>query len=216
MLGTRNMWPRRLGGALVVLGCLLLSVYLVPTVYGAAMSRLAVAQFRAQNPANREWNSARIRAYQRSLALTFPPPEAILRVPRVGLEVPVLEGADDLTLNRGVGHVPGTSLPGEAGNLAIAGHRDGFFRVLKDVVAGDVIEVQRPTLAAETFHTDRYVVRGFKIVSASDTSVLGNTTGNTLTLVTCYPFHFVGSAPQRYIVQAALIPNSSVQTPSGD
>jgi sortase A len=205
-------WQRKLGGTLVFTGAVLCSVYLVPTVYGAAMSRLAIAQFRAQSPANREWDSSRILAYQRSLSIKFAPPEAILRVPRVGLEVPVLEGTDDLTLNRGVGHIPGTSLPGEQGNVAIAGHRDGFFRVLKDVVPGDIIEIQRPTLNAP--QTDRYVVRGFKIVSPSDTSALARTTANELTLVTCYPFHFVGAAPQRYIVEAVLIP--SVQTPSGD
>jgi sortase A len=204
-------WPRKLGGLLVAAGTALLAVYAVPTVYGAAMSHLAVARFRAAGPANREWDSARIRAYERSLAVKFPPPEAILRISRVGLEVPVLEGVDDLTLNRGAGHVPGTSMPGQPGNVAVAGHRDGFFRVLKDVVPGDTIEIERPG-----GHTDRYVVSGTKIVQPSDTSVLAETADSELTLVTCYPFRFVGSAPQRYIVQAALIPSTSAQNPSGD
>ncbi len=200
-------WPRKLGVALILMGSLLLGVWAVPTVYGAAMSHLAIAQFRAQSPANREWDSARIRAFQHSLAVKFPPPEAVLRVQRVGLEVPVLEGVDDLTLNRGAGHIPGTAQPGQPGNVAIAGHRDGFFRVLKDVVPGDIIEVQRASAV------DRYTVRSIKLVLPSDTSVLKSTADNTLTLVTCYPFHYVGAAPQRYIVQATLIP--SIQSTPG-
>ena len=196
-------WPRKLGVSLVAIGAVLLAVYLVPTLYGAAMSHLAIAQFRAQSSANSLWDSARIRAYQRTLALSFAPPEAILRVPRLGIEVPVLEGTSDATLNRGVGHIPGTALPGQPGNLAITGHRDGFFRPLKDLVPGDIVDIERGQTAPQT---DRYVVRNTKIVFPSDTSVLHRTAGSTLTLVTCYPFYFVGAAPQRYIVQADLLP----------
>jgi len=200
-------WPRKLGVSLVAIGALLLAVDLVPTLYGAAMSHLAIAQFRAQSSANSLWDSARIRAYQRTLALSFAPPEAILRVPRLGIEVPILEGTSDATLNRGVGHIPGTALPGQPGNLAITGHRDGFFRPLKDLVPGDAIDVER---GQSVHQTDRYVVRQIRIVFPSDTSVLHRTAGSTLTLVTCYPFYFVGAAPQRYIVQADLLPASPV------
>jgi sortase A len=189
---------RTLGTLSLLIGSLLLAIYLVPNVYGSAMAHLAVARFRAQSSSNRLWDSARIRAYRSSLAVKFPPPEAILRVPKVNIEVPVLEGTDDLTLNRGAGHLPGTPLPGQPGNIAITGHRDGFFRGLKDLVPGDAIEVDRPG------HTDRYLVRSIRIVSPSDTSVLAPTTDATLTLITCYPFYFVGAAPQRYIVQASL------------
>jgi sortase A len=199
-------WPRKLGVLLVCVGAALCAVYLVPTVYGAAMSHLAVAQFRAQGGTNRLWDSARIRAYQKTLGVSFAPPEAILRIPKIGLEVPVLEGTSDLILNRGVGHVAGTALPGEQGNVAITGHRDGFFRPLKDVALGDTIEVQRGAGG----QVDRYVVRNIKIVYPNDTSVLSKTTDSTLTLITCYPFYFVGSAPQRYIVQASLLPGSSM------
>jgi sortase A len=201
-------WQRKLGAVLVAAGALLLAAYLVPTVYGAAMAHLAVAQFRAQGSSNSLWDSARIRAYQRTLGVAFAPPEAILRVPRVGIEVPVLEGTSDLVLNRGVGHIPGTALPGEPGNIAITGHRDGFFRALKDVVPGDRIDIQRPGSA----QADHYIVRGTKIVLPSDTSVLNPATGPTLTLVTCYPFYFVGAAPERYIVQAALL-SATAETP---
>ena len=219
-------WPRKLGVSLVALGALLLAVYLVPTLYGTAMSHLAIAQFRAQSSTNSLWDSARIRAYKRTLYLSFAPPEALLRIPKVGIEVPVLEGTSDATLNRGVGHIPGTALPGQTGNLAITGHRDGFFRPLKDVVPGDIIEVQRPGQPGQTSNpaaqqTDRYVVRNTKIVSPADTSVLNNTADSTLTLVTCYPFYFVGAAPQRFIVQAVLLPTapataSFVQPISGE
>src|ERR1700678_3991978 len=95
---------RKLGVSFVLMGALLLAVYLVPTLYGSAMAHLAIAQFRAQSSTNSLWDSARIRAYQRTLAISFPPPEAVLRIPKVGIEVPVLEGVSDATLNRGAGH----------------------------------------------------------------------------------------------------------------
>jgi len=180
---------------MILAGTLLVGAYAVPTVYGAAMSRLAVAQFRAQSASHRDWDSARIRAYQQSLLVKFPPPEAVLRIPRIGLEVPVLEGDDALTMNRGAG---------QSGNIGVTGHRDGFFRGLKDLAPGDVIEMQRGTGLDDK--TDRYVVRNISIVMPSDTRLLQNTSESTLTLVTCFPFRYVGSAPQRYIVQAALIP----------
>ena len=199
----RNL-RRSLSSLSIGAGLLLIAIYLVPTVYGTAMAHLALAQFRASGHANRLWDSARIRAYQRSLAVSFPAPEAILRVPKAAIEVPILEGTDDLTLNRGVGHIPGTALTGNSGNIAITGHRDGFFRGLKDITAGDTIEVVRHN------QTDKYLVRKIKIVLPSDTSVLNQTDDSTLTLITCYPFYYVGSAPQRYIVQASLItPNSN-------
>jgi sortase A len=204
----RNL-RRSLGSLSIGAGLLLIAIYLVPTVYGTVMSHLALAQFRASGHANRLWDSARILAYQRSLAISFPAPEAILRVPKAAIEVPILEGTDDLTLNRGVGHIPGTSLPGHSGNIAITGHRDGFFRGLKDITAGDTIEVVRRTKEGQA-QTDKYLVRNIKIVLPSDTSVLNQTDDSTLTLITCYPFYYVGSAPQRYIVQASLItPNSN-------
>jgi len=199
-------WPRKIGVSLIVTGAVLCGVYLVPTVYGSAMSHLAVARFRSQSTTNSLWDSARIRAYERTLNLSFPAPEAILRVPRLGIEVPVLEGTSDITLNRGVGHIAGTALPGQPGNIAITGHRDGFFRPLKDAREGDIIEVQRKS------QTDRYIVSEIKIVFPSDTSVLNNTTDPTLTLVTCYPFYFVGAAPQRYIIQASLLPPTPTST----
>ena len=202
---------RKVAVSLIATGAVLCGVYLVPTVYGSAMSHIAVARFRSQSTTNSLWDSARIRAYKRTLNLNFPAPEAVLRVPRLGIEVPVLEGTSDIILNRGVGHIAGTALPGQPGNIAITGHRDGFFRPLKDAREGDIIEVQRKS------QTDRYVVSKIKIVFPSDTSVLNNTADSTLTLITCYPFYFVGAAPQRYIIQASLLPHaptSSTATPA--
>ena len=190
---------RTLGTVSLLAGFLLLGIYLVPTLYGAAMSHLAVAQFRAASSSNRLWDSARIRAYRASLNVAFPAPEAILRVPKAHIEVPILEGTSDLTLNRGVGHIAGTALPGQPGNIAVTGHRDGFFRGLKDIVPGDIIEVVQHN------HTDTYIIRTTRIVAPSDTSVLKQTPDATLTLITCYPFYYVGSAPQRFIVQATLL-----------
>jgi sortase A len=200
-------WQRKTGVALMVAGGLLLSGYLVPTVYGKAMAHIAVAQFRAQNHTNSLWDSARIRAYQQTLGVAMAPPEAVLRVPRVGIEVPVFEGTTDLILNRGVGHIGGTALPGQSGNLAITGHRDGFFRGLKDITVGDRIEVQHESAASRPgSQTDIYLVQKISVVFPTDTSVLNSTNSSTLTLITCYPFYYVGAAPQRYVVQATLLP----------
>lgn len=144
------------------------------------------------------WSKKRIDAYEKSLVEHFDPPLAILRIAKVNLEAPVLEGTDDLTLNRGVGHILGTGRPGQEGNIGIAGHRDGFFRVLKDIAPGDRIELV-------TLHgTDVYTVDQIVLVRPSDVSVLQPRSGRSLTLVTCYPFYFIGSAPQRYIVQASV------------
>lgn len=142
------------------------------------------------------WSPQRIRGYQESLRRDLGAPLAVLSIPKIGLEVPVLEGTDDLTLNRAVGLIAGTPRPGERGNVAIAGHRDGFFRGLKDVELGD--EVEMKTLTS----THSYVIDSIRIVSPGDVSVLDPTPDPSLTLVTCYPFYFVGDAPQRYIVRA--------------
>ena len=112
--------------------------------------------------------------------------------------MPVYDGTDDLTLNRGVGRIIGTARLGEAGNTGIAGHRDGFFRGLKDIAPGDRIDL---VLTSQTSH---YVVENIQITSPDDVSVLQPTPKASLTLVTCYPFYFVGSAPQRYIVSASF------------
>jgi sortase A len=196
-------WRHRTGAVLAAAGVVLLAAAAVPTVYGRVMAHVAVAEFRAQSPAHSLWDGARIRAYERALGQTMPAPEAVLRVPRLGVEAPVFEGTSDLAMNRGLGHIAGTALPGQAGNVAVAGHRDGFFRPLKDVRVGDVIEVERPGQATDEKLIDRYIVHSTAIISPDENSVLRSQAGVAeLTLVTCYPFYFVGAAPQRFVVQA--------------
>ena len=121
---------------------------------------------------------------------------ARLEIPRLGISVMVLEGVDAATLQRGVGHIPGTSLPGPAGNVGLAGHRDTFFRPLKDIRTGDEIRLTTPESTYE------YRVRASEVVEPRDTWVLANTEDPTLTLVTCYPFSYIGPAPKRFVVQA--------------
>jgi sortase A len=145
------------------------------------------------------WAEGRIEEYEASLDVSVDAPLAILRIPDLGLEVAVLEGTSDLALNRGLGHITGTPLPGADGNIGIAGHRDGYFRGLKDIDIGDVIELE--TLDGRS----RYAITETMIVDPSDVWVLAPTEQPTLTLVTCYPFYFVGSAPQRFIVRAERI-----------
>lgn len=123
-------------------------------------------------------------------------PVAVLRIPRLSLEVPVGTGTDESVLLHGAGWIAGTASPGSAGNVGIAAHRDSFFRSLKDVAIGDLIELE--TLNG----MDSYRVAELSIVEPSDVGVLDDTGAAALTLVTCYPFYFVGHAPQRFIVRA--------------
>jgi len=163
----------------------------------------AAGELPAGEPDQTLWSPERIAAWRAALAEPAPPPPAVLRIPSLHLEVPVLEGTDRVTLDRGVGHIEHTAAPGADGNSGIAGHRDGFFRGLKDVVPGDSIEL-------ETLHErEQYRVDRLWIVDPTDVSVLDPTPTRSLTLVTCYPFYFVGSAPQRYIVRAVRVESDS-------
>lgn len=142
------------------------------------------------------WSPGRITAWRASLTQPAPPPIAILRIPKIQLEVAVLPGTGDFVLNRGVGHIEGTPLPGANGNSGIAGHRDGFFRGLKDIAVGDAIEMETAD------GRQMYRVERTWIVKPEDVSVLDPTSTTALTFVTCYPFYFIGEAPQRFIVRA--------------
>jgi sortase A len=144
------------------------------------------------------WSPARVKAYKESLARKTDPPIGVLSIPRLKLTVAVFDGSDDETLDRGAGRVVGSVMPGEKGNLSIAGHRDGFFRVLKNIAAGDRIQVE----SREGTYT--YVVAATRIVDRKDVRVLAGRQTATLTLITCYPFYFVGHAPRRFVVTATL------------
>jgi sortase A len=170
------------------------------TGHREAMRRFAVLRAAESDqsgpPDQALWSPERIRAWQQARDTPGPTPLAVLRIPRMHVEAPVLDGTDDVTLNRGVGHIADTAMPGSDGNSGIAGHRDGFFRGLKDIAPGDVIELQTPA------RTETYRVEKTWIVNPDEVSVRGPTPTRSITLVTCYPFYFVGSAPQRFIVRA--------------
>lgn len=192
-----------------VLGLVLLAGYLFARIDSRVAQASDIESFRtartefgletANLPVDFElWDQARIAAYQESLTRELDLPMALLRIPDISLEVPVHDGTDELVLNRGVGRIVGTSRPGQGGNLGIAGHRDGFFRGLKDLEEGARIEIELLD------RVESYVVNQISIVDPSDVQVLEPSDEPALTLVTCYPFYYVGKAPKRYIVKAEL------------
>lgn len=122
-----------------------------------------------------------------------------LEMPRIGLSAIVVEGDDGRSLRLGVGHIPGTAWPGEAGNTGLAGHRDTFFRALQDVVLHDKLTLTTP---GGIYH---YEVESIRIVGPADVAVLDRTEQPALTLVTCYPFHYIGAAPRRFVIRARQI-----------
>jgi sortase A len=122
-----------------------------------------------------------------------------IEIPRLGVSAVVAQGTEKATLSRAVGHIPGTSLPSEGGNVGLAAHRDTFFRALQDVKASDSIRLVMP------HSTYLYRVEGTSIVRPEQVEVLEDTALPTLTLVTCYPFDYLGSAPYRYIVRARAV-----------
>ena len=168
------------------------------------LERFAAVRVDAAGPAEHPpdqslWSPHRVNAWREALADSAPTPLAVLRIPKIRLEVAVLPGTGDRTLDRGVGHIEDTAVPGTAGNAGIAGHRDGFFRGLKDVTTGDAIELE--TLQGK----DVYRVERTWVVDPEDVWVLDPTSTQALTLVTCYPFYFIGSSPQRFIVRAVRV-----------
>jgi sortase A len=196
---------------------ILVTVYVSAVFHRAISSRLALWQFeKAQAAAVQKdpstpipskaeegvdfslWAEKRIHAYRDSLLSKTDPPLAVLEIAKLRIKVPVFDGTDDLTLNRGVGRIVGTAKPGEPGNVGIAGHRDGFFRGLKDIAVGDAVDLLM------TKEKVTYVVDQIEIVTPDDVHVLQPRSVPSLTLVTCFPFYFVGDAPNRFIVHASL------------
>jgi sortase A len=219
MVSVRSMNIRKGERVFLAIGLALLATWAGVRIYGSMASHAAIARFQASQASApstdtgptakdvslspsavdfKDWNPKRVAAYKESLSTKTDLPLAILRIPKINLEVPVFNDTDDLTLNRGVGRILGTAQIGQQGNLGIAGHRDGFFRGLKDVVPNDVIEIVRPG------QTDLYAITQIQIVDPENVSVLAPTPSQSLTLVTCYPFYYVGNAPQRYIATATF------------
>jgi sortase A len=205
---------KRLELPLLAAGLLLVGYATFAYVSGRINSLATVAKFEAKTDVKPEirtsqlkslmpvnyslWSEKRIKEYEAALATQTDDPLAVLRIEKIHLEVPVFDGTDDWVLNRGAGRIVGTARIGQVGNIGIAGHRDGFFRGLKDVVVGDTLQLD--TIAG----TQTYAVDSIKLVTPDDVSILKNEPTPALTLVTCYPFYFIGSAPQRYIVHASL------------
>jgi sortase A len=162
---------------------------------------LQLETFRSQKAAARAILKAAAHPVPRPPATVIVPPQpgepiGELQIPRLGLSVMVLEGTGRRTLRAAAGHVRGTAMPGATGNIGVAAHRDTFFRPLRDVHPGDEIVFKT---ASGTF---KYVVDSTEIVDPDNVGVLGETRDPELTLVTCYPFYYVGPAPKRFIVHA--------------
>lgn len=213
---------RKIESLCLAMGLALLMVYSVGHIDGAISSRMALLAFHESTAAaiKKEgqheavctvdfslWSEKRIAAYKSLLATKFDKPLAVLSIPRLHLEVPVFDGTDDATLNRGAGRISGTARPGESGNVGIAAHRDGFFRGLKDIRVGDQVTLTTPE------HSTTYIVDVIDIVTPDNVQVLQPRARPSLTLVTCYPFYFVGDAPRRYIVHASISDLKTAESP---
>ena len=132
-----------------------------------------------------------------------------IEIPRLGLRSIVAEGADPLILHRAVGHLPKTAFPGEPGNVVLAGHRDSFFSDLGEVRPGDHVRITTPDGVFE------YRVDSKRIIRPEQTEVLTTTSLPTLTLITCYPFHYLGPAPRRYVIRARQVQRPMAATVAG-
>lgn len=199
--GPRPRFLRLSRNAFLVVGILALSysgfVLLDTKLYQADQAHRFQEQVSGFRPASAD---AGDRAGPAADASALGVPLGKIEIPRLGLSAMILEGVDEKTLRLAVGHIPGTSLPGRQGNVAIAGHRDTFFRALRNIQPDD--EITLSTLNGSY----RYLVDSTQLVAPEDTQVLDDSGGSILTLVTCYPFYYVGPAPKRFIVHAHKIP----------
>ena len=179
-----------LGSALIVGGAVVLAWYTWTLYHRTAAQRIA-----------KDWLSRTPEIHRPAPASPVLRGDVIgeLEIPRLQLSVMVFEGDDAGILGHGAGHIPGTALPPGSGNIGIAAHRDTYFRPLRLIHANDVITLKTPA------GTSRYAVTETEIVRPSAIGVLSRAPGRDLTLVTCYPFFFVGSAPERFIVHARKI-----------
>lgn len=163
------------------------------------MAKLGLEHF---SPDQSEW-ADKARAHYEATKDGGGEPLAVLAIDRLNITAPVYKGTSRVTLDRGLGLVEFSPLPGETGNIALSGHRDGFFRPLKDIKFGDKITLH--TLDGDQV----FLVSDVRIVDALDISVLDQTDTTVLTLITCHPFYYVGYAPDRYVVRATLVDGGS-------
>ena len=200
-----RLWLRWSGRALLATGFILLG-YVALVLVQAKLYDSDALQY-VSRPVSDDQGRLKPQPETRTPEATFVEGEILghMEIPRLGVSVAVLQGTSSRTLRHGVGHVQGTVIPGAPGNSAIAGHRDTFFRALKDIHAGDEIEIK----TAET--ASRFLVDWARVVAPEDISVLDSTSESALTLVTCYPFHFIGAAPKRFVVRAHKIPTATLE-----
>jgi len=198
-------WLCRIELALFLAGVSLIGGVLAATVVRwNYQSQQELAYSQADYDASHEYDLAPDRAnWFAGPARPAPAPDPLafgrIEIPRIGVKAIVREGVDDATLALAVGHMKGTARAGERGNVVLAGHRDTFFRGLRDIRMNDRIKLDVPTDSFE------YRVVALDIVAPEETRVLGSNGGHDLTLVTCYPFDFIGSAPNRFIVRATRV-----------
>ncbi|MAT93236.1 MAG: sortase [Halioglobus sp.] len=187
-------------------GVLLAGFFFVQLAQGEIERRDGIQAFTldlsgTEHPDTSLWSPGRIEDYRSSLDAALPDILGVLEIDALELKVPVYADSSEQVMDRGAGIIEGMAYPHEPGNIGISGHRDGYFRVLKDIRVGDVITLQ--TLEG----AKRFTVDAIRIVDKADTSVLQDTREQTVTLVTCYPFYYVGPAPRRFVVTARLASN---------
>jgi sortase A len=193
----RTVRPER---AFLLIGLLLIATYGISRLDAVVSGNRDVVRLHGSAvPDSRLWSISRLRSWERSPQPADDALVGVLLIPSVSIAVPVYANTSELHLNRGVGLIAYTARPGTAGNVGIAGHRDGFFRALKDIRTAATIELLTPVTSY------KYRVSSIEIVDRSDASLLQRTHVSVVTLVTCHPFYFVGSAPNRFVVRGVLV-----------
>jgi len=174
---------------------LFLALAAVPALATESLQDFDLSVF---SPDQSMWSEKAIGKFEKA-RITDEVPLARLRIERLNVDAPIYTGTSKITLDRGLGAVAGTASPNEVGNIALSGHRDSYFRPLKDIKLGDYIEMQTPE------GIQYFEVSDISIVDALDVSVLDPTDTTVLTLITCHPFYYQGYAPDRYIVRATPV-----------
>lgn len=196
---TSRRWSRRIEWS-----CWALAIVLAAPQLAAVSGRALLA-----DATTGDWSESRLAMYERLSAGVVPVPIGQLRLNGSQQQIPVFSGTAETSLTLGAGHLPETGALNGGGNAAIAGHRDGFFRSLRDVAVGDLLEIETPA------ETTSYRITDLWIVNPEDVWVLEDTPQSSVTLITCHPFYFAGNAPNRYVVRAVAT-NEKAAAPSSN
>jgi len=179
-------------------GSAIIAFYALALASGELGRRADLIAAETATPNHPMWSQTRLHEYEASLHLPMDPPVASLQIVSIGLRVPVYGDTGEWHLNRGAGLIHGMAAPGEGGNLGIAGHRDGYFRALKKLRVNDSVVLRA------NGHRFFYKVSSIDVVPKTEVALLADTSDPTMTLVTCFPFYYVGEAPQRFVARAVL------------